>query len=153
MIRFVLIAGAFAVLLVGVFSTVPTQSAHLAGISEGWIDDDTYRFTGVGIGRRTAKSPEELMRTACQAAILHAQYTAIEKLGHAGSKLVSGTVDFSTNRSVIMKEVGGVVRGGAVINQTYDPKTNACTVIYEFKEKDLKEKVRKAVLNSLNRTP
>jgi len=108
--------------------------------SEGWIDDNTYQTTGVGIAKNY---PNKVQRrqTARRAAIISAQYQVLEKF--TGSKVegAAGMQDFQLTGIAVAQEVQGAIRGGSVIKETYDDEDN-CEVIYQVQAKGLKKMVQ-----------
>ena len=114
---------------------------------EGWVDDNTYRFVVRGKAREGDVYPQD-MTSACDAAIIMAQYAAVEKLADAGLKNVTGTVVVKTDKDVVIKEIQGFVRGGNAVDKRYDHEKKECLVAYEVQEKGLKRKVTAAARKS-----
>jgi len=110
--------------------------------TEGWIDDNTYQTTGVGVPSRTATiNKVQRRQTAKRAAIISAQYSVLEKF--TGSKVegAAGMKDFELTGIAVAQEVQGAIRGGSVIKETYDDEDN-CEVIYQVQAKGLRNKVK-----------
>ena len=114
---------------------------------EGWAGDDAYRFINWGLaGTQAAGKSEDVRRSrACGAALLNAQFKALEKLADAGIESVRGTVTVTANKGKIMTEVNGFVRGGKVVEQVFISHDDKCWVVYEIREPGLKGKVQAAV--------
>jgi hypothetical protein len=111
--------------------------------SEGWIDDDTYRTTAVGIAKKTLTNKTQRRASAKTAAKLAAQYAVLEKF--KGSKIegAAGMSDFESTGIAIAQEVSGMVKGGSVVKETYNEEDD-CEIVYEVKAKGLKKKVSAA---------
>ena len=104
-----------------------------------WYDADTLRITAKGTIKESDLEDSVVLRTekACYAAELNAMAVAAVTLGEAGS----GSV---TNFRQEGLRFSAFVRGGSVLERTFNPKSNECTVVYELKEKGLKEKAKRA---------
>jgi len=111
--------------------------------SEGWIDDNTYRTTAVGVAKKTLTNKTQRRATAKRAAILAAQYQVLEKF--KGSKIegAAGVSDAESTGFAIAQEVSGMVKGGSVVKETYN-EDDDCEIVYEVKAKGLKKKVTAA---------
>lgn len=120
----------------------PAQSNLLK--EEGWKDDDAYRFVEFGLAAKHLTEEDKRRDSACRAAVLAAQFKAVEKLAGAGIKSVSGTVNVTKYMDTIRTEVSGYVHGKA-IRQEYQPAEGKCWVVYEIKEPGLKQKVLSVV--------
>ena len=72
-----------------------------------------------------------------------AQKTVIEKFKGARLEGAAGAADYASTGIAVMKEFGGLVKGGSVIKETYDEDDN-CEVIYEIIARGLKKKVEAA---------
>jgi hypothetical protein len=109
-------------------------------VTEGWIDNDTFRLAAAGVPTRTLTNKIARQESAKRAAILNAQYQVIEKF--KGSKIegAAGMHNFEMTGIAIAQELKAVVKGGSVKKVTYDAEDN-CEIIYEVKAKDLKKKV------------
>ena len=109
--------------------------------SEGWLDDNTYRTTGVGVPKKGYTNKVQRRQTAKRAAIIAAQYAVLEKF--TGSKVegAAGMQDFELTGIAVAQEVQGVIRGGSVVKETFDDEDN-CEVIYQVQAKGLKKRVQ-----------
>jgi hypothetical protein len=110
-------------------------------VSEGWIDDNTYRLTGVGVPMRGYTGKTQRRQTARRAAILSAQYSVLEKFTGGRLEGAAGMKDFESTGTAVAQEVAGVIKGGSVVKETYNEEDD-CEVIYEVKAKGLKKKVQ-----------
>ncbi len=110
---------------------------------EGWRDESTYRFISVGLIKPDTEGDPYHKRktTACESALVQAQYQAIERLADLGLEKVKGTVKMSYTKDRVVKEVSGFIRGGTVIAEIFDGKNNVCYVVYDVSEKGLRKKV------------
>ncbi|MCL1911401.1 MAG: hypothetical protein FWG13_04280 [Leptospirales bacterium] len=105
-----------------------------------WYDANTLRITANGTVEESDDLEESVvLRTekACRAARLNAMAIAAVTLGEAGS---SSVTDFHKDGV----RFSAFVRGGSVLSKTFNPESNECTVVYELKEKGLKEKAKRA---------
>ena len=104
-----------------------------------WHDADTLRITAIGIVEESGLEESVVMRTekACGAARLNAMASAAIVLGEAESHSVT---DFKQEGI----HFSAFIRGGSVLSRTFDSESNKCKVVYELKEKGLKEKAKRA---------
>ena len=70
-----------------------------------------------------------------------AQKTILEKFKGARIQGASGAADGELTGIAIAKEFGGMVKGGSVIQVTYDKETQDCEIVYEVKGRNLKKQV------------
>lgn len=134
-----ILAAAMAGIIPG---AAPAQSNLLK--DEGWSGSDAYRFVEYGIAAKTLADEDKRQDSACRAAVLAAQFKALEKLADAGIKSVSGTVNVTKYLNTIQTEVSGYVHG-KVIKKEYHPAESKCWVVYEIREPGLKQKVLSVV--------
>ncbi|MCL2025984.1 MAG: hypothetical protein FWG92_04175 [Leptospirales bacterium] len=104
-----------------------------------WHDADTLRITAVGVVEEGGLEESIVIKRekACSAARLNAMASAAVILGEADA---SSVTDFQQEGIYF----SAFIRGGSELNRTFDPKTNRCVVVYELKEKGLKEKAKRA---------
>jgi hypothetical protein len=112
--------------------------------TEGWLNDDTFRVTSTGAPKAGLTNKIQRRGTAKEAAIMMAQKTVIEKFKGARLEGAAGAADYASTGIAVMKEFGGLVKGGSVIKETYDEDDN-CEVIYEIIARGLKKKVEGGV--------
>ena len=111
---------------------------------EGFIDDDTFRVTGYGSASSKETDNRHMLRKfACEAALRDAQMKTGFALAEYGLKSVEGSVDENVYQDWVIKHFSGTIKGGSVIEQTFYENRRECIVVYEIKEKGLREKVRK----------
>jgi len=110
-----------------------------AATTNEWYDADTLRITAIGIIEESDLEESVIMRTekACSAARLNAMASAALILGEAGS---SSVTDFKQEGMYF----SAFIRGGSVLSRTFDSESNKCKVVYELKERGLKEKAKRA---------
>lgn len=137
---------ALSVLAAAVGHPVAPADSLLRG-TEGWAGDSAYRFIQWGFaGPQDAGKSEDARRSrACNAALVGAQFKALERLADAGIESVKGTVSVTVNRGKVMTEVSGFVRGGRVVEAVFNPGEDKCWVVYEINEPGLKKRVLNAV--------
>jgi len=109
-------------------------------ITEGWVNDDTFRVTSTGAPKPGLTNKIQRRGTAKEAAIIMAQKTMIEKFKGARLEGAAGAADYASTGIAVMKEFSGTVKGGSVIRETYDDDDN-CEVVYELIARGLKKKV------------
>jgi len=145
-VRFFVIT--YFIVISGVMSckTVPVTAT-------GWIDENTYRHTAIGLPAKTAKDENEKKSTARRAAILNAQYqiTDVFKYGDkkdgGDSKSRSGIEstgvysDFETTDLAIKQGILYNIKEGSVVFEKYDYENDAYEVNYEVRMEKLKKLV------------
>jgi hypothetical protein len=109
-------------------------------VTEGWVNDDTFRVTSTGAPKPGLTNKIQRRGTAKEAAIIMAQKTMIEKFKGARLEGAAGAADYASTGIAVMKEFSGTVKGGSVIRETYDDDDN-CEVVYELISRGLKKKV------------
>lgn len=137
-----------AALIVGVAVIASCGPRSLGGqvkgesyITEGWVDDHTFRVTATGAPKQGLTNKIQRRGTAKEAAIMAAQKTIIEKFKGARIEGAAGAVDYASTGVAIMKEFGGLVKGGSVKKETYDDDDN-CEIVYEVMSRNLKKQVQ-----------
>jgi len=111
--------------------------------TEKWVDKDTYQIAAAGVPNSKLTNKVQRRESAKRAAILNAQYQVLEKFKGSSIEGAAGMSDFESTGIAIAQEVQGFVKGGSVVQATYDDEDN-CEIIYEVKAKDLKKKVEAA---------
>ncbi|HNR87873.1 MAG TPA: hypothetical protein PKM65_05995 [Spirochaetota bacterium] len=109
-------------------------------VTEGWVDDNTFRTTATGVPKKGLTNKTQRRLTAREAALLYAQKTVLEKFKGARIEGASGMADGASTGIAIAKEFGGLVRGGSVTKETYNDG-DECEVVYEVAAPGLKKKV------------
>ncbi len=123
-------------LKISVGSMVPAETNR-------WINDNTLQITASGgIAEDQADRPEIQRRElACKAAGLNAMGSALRLLSNSGTDSVSSA---RMVKNPGEERFSGIVKNGSIIEKTFDPSTNTCSVVYEIQEKDLKKKAQAA---------
>lgn len=109
--------------------------------TEGWIDDNTFRVTALGAPSPDAKGMVKRKTQARESAIIMAQKRVLEKMIGAELKGASAVKDGESAGVVVTKEFSGMVKGGSVIEETYDEDDN-CQVVYEVTGRGLKKRAQ-----------
>ena len=141
---------AFTFIACGGGSKTKSSGAGLDGKTqtyrtEWWVDENTYRLRAGGAPGANQEGKNKMVRreSARRAAILNAQFQVLEKFKGSSVQGAAGMSDFELTGIAISQEVEGVVKGGSVIEATYDSDDN-CEVLYEVKARGLKKKVENA---------
>ena len=113
-------------------------------VTEGWVDDNTFRVTATGAPKPGLTNRIQRRGTAKESAIMMAQKTVIEKFKGARLEGAAGSADYASTGIAVMKEFGGLVKGGSVKKETYDDDDN-CEVVYEIIARGLKKQVQGGV--------
>ncbi|MDH5717155.1 MAG: hypothetical protein OEZ22_05915 [Spirochaetia bacterium] len=108
-------------------------------VTEGWLDDETFQVRGLGAAAENAKGFVVRRTQSKEAALMSAQKRVVELL--VGAKLTgaSGSDSGQSTGVAITKEFEGMVKGGAIVKETYDGEDN-CEIVYRIHAEDLKEK-------------
>jgi hypothetical protein len=109
--------------------------------TEGWVNDDTFRVTALGAPAVDAKGMVKRKTQAREAALIMAQKRVIEKMVGAEIKGASAVKDGESAGVVVTKEFSGMVKGGTIVEETFDEEDN-CEVVYELYSKGLKKKAQ-----------
>ncbi|HNR89908.1 MAG TPA: hypothetical protein PKM65_16340 [Spirochaetota bacterium] len=134
----VIVACAFAFTACG--QTIGGQIKGDKFVTEGWVDDNTFRTTATGVPKKGLTNKTQRRLTAREAALLYAQKTVLEKFKGARIEGASGMADGASTGIAIAKEFGGLVRGGSVQKETYNDG-DECEVVYEITAPGLKKRV------------
>lgn len=135
-----------AALTVGFTACSGSMGGQVKGksyITEGWVDDNTFRIVTMGVPKKTLTNQIARRESAKEAAILNAQKNILAKFKGAKVGAASGMQDFEMTGVAVSQEVEGVIKGGSVRKVTYDADDN-CEIIYEVKARGLKKKVAAA---------
>ncbi|MCL2025983.1 MAG: hypothetical protein FWG92_04170 [Leptospirales bacterium] len=142
------IGGLIIVFSIAVLAFAACGSSKIGGTvkgetfkSEGWVDDNTYRTTGVGVASPQYTNKVQRRQTARRAAIISAQYQVLEKFTGAKVEGAAGMQDFQLTGIAVAQEVQGAIRGGSVVSETYDDQEN-CEVIYQVQARGLRKMVQ-----------
>lgn len=136
-----------AMLIIGCGNRMGGQVEGKTFISEGWVDENTFRVTAVGIPGKDAKSGQaytntvQRKATAKEAALTMAQKRIIEKFVGARLEGASGAVDYQSTGTAVAKEFSGLEKGGTIVKETYDKDDN-CEIVYQVEKKGLKREVQ-----------
>jgi len=109
--------------------------------TEGWVDDNTFRVTALGAPNPEAKGMVKRKTQAREAALIMAQKRVIEKMIGAELKGASAVKDGESAGVVVTKEFQGMVKGGTIVEETFDEDDN-CEVVYELQSRGLKKKAQ-----------
>ncbi|MCP4138304.1 MAG: hypothetical protein GY754_45500 [bacterium] len=109
--------------------------------SEGWIDENTFRASAVGMPNRGVVNITQKKATAKRAATMMAQKRVIERFIGSRIEGAAGMAEYDSPAPAIVKEFGGIVKSGKVIKETYDNEYN-CEIIYEVKSPGLRKRLQ-----------
>lgn len=109
-------------------------------ISEGWVNDNTFRVTATGVPKAGLTNKVQRRGTAKEAALIMAQARIIEKFVGARVEGAAGAADYASTGVAVRKQFEGMVRGGTLVTETYDDDDN-CEVVYQVEKKGLKKEV------------
>jgi len=130
-------------MLIGAFaSSCETSDSMIKGKkykTEGWVDDNTFRVTALGAPAADAKGMVKRKTQAREAALIMAQKRVLEKMIGAELKGASAVKDGESVGVVVTKEFQGMVKGGSILEETFDEDDN-CEVVYEITGRGLKKK-------------
>ncbi len=120
----------------------PGKDGRAAGSSvrEGWVDKDTFRVVAVGTPIESIKDRDRRRIIAREKAIRMAQYLIMEKFKGARIEGASGMSDVETTGMAVAKEFNAVLKGGYIVEETYNDK-DECEIVYEVRSPGLKKKV------------
>jgi hypothetical protein len=116
------------------------------GTGMDWIDGDTIRVSGTGTTIFTDKPEDVRKGTACEAAVMDAESKIIKKFSEVKLSSVEGEVSMEQLDNSVIVKFKGIIRNGSIVKENFNSQKNECTVIYELKERGLREKVSK-ILN------
>ncbi|MCP4131035.1 MAG: hypothetical protein GY754_08655 [bacterium] len=148
-------AAAVIMLLTSVFLAGPVcrstdnrdQVNRAETLTDGWVDEDTYRASSIGMPRRGLQNLHQQRESAKEAAILNAQKRILERFTSAPLEGAGAMSDvWGSYGLAVAKEFGGFVKGGSVIREKYDKEQN-CEIVYEVKMKGLRKRVMFGTLN------
>ncbi|MCP4138303.1 MAG: hypothetical protein GY754_45495 [bacterium] len=120
----------------------PGQAATKEMKTEGWVDEDTFRVTALGVPKQGLTNIYQRKGTAKEAALIMAQKRILEKFQGVQMEWMAGAGSMGDDGSSmsVYKEFGGMVKGGTIVKETYDKEQN-CEIIYEVKARGLKKRV------------
>ncbi len=108
--------------------------------TEGWLDDNTFQVVARGVPKPGLTNKVQRQGTAKEAAQIMAEKRIIEKFVGARLEGAAGAADYASTGIAVAKEFGGVVRGGTIVDETYDEDDN-CEILYQVEKKGLKRDV------------
>jgi len=109
--------------------------------SEGWLDNDTFQVRGLGAPNPDSVGLVKRKSQAKNAALIAAQARVVELMIGAEIKGATGSSDGESTGIVLTKEFQGVVKGGSIVEETFDDEQN-CEVVYQVTGKNLKKRVK-----------
>lgn len=121
----------------------PRQGGQVKGdsyVSEGWVNDNTFRVIATGTPKATLTNKIQRRGTAKETAIIMAETRVIEKFVGARVEGAAGAADYASTGVAVSKEFKGLVKGGTIVKETYDDDDN-CEIIYQVEKKGLKKEV------------
>jgi len=116
------------------------NSATATGLSEGWINDDTYQIAAGGIPIVSLLLIDQKKESARIAAILNARCQIIEKFVGYKVKQEDLKNNSELERIPIPEELKAVVKAGIIKKTVWDYDAN-CEIVYEVKYPGLRKKV------------
>ena len=111
---------------------------------EGWLDDDTLQVKSLGFAKDDTTDPLKRKYESKRAAQLNAEARIVEKLVGANVEGKTATEDGTLLGEVIKKNFDGDIKGGVIVQETYDKDTQACEIIYRVSAKGLKKRAENA---------
>jgi len=111
---------------------------------EGWIDDNTLQVKSLGFAPDNEQDPLKRKYMAKRAAQLNAEARIVEKLVGANIEGKTATEDGTLLSEVIKKDFAGMIKGGVIVQETYDKDTQACEIVYRVSAKGLKKRAERA---------
>lgn len=108
--------------------------------SEGWVTPDIFRVTATGVSKPGLTNKIQRRGTAKEAALIMGQKRILEKFVGARLEGAAGSADYASTGIAIAKEFGGIVKGGTIVQETYDEEDN-CELIYQIEKKGLRASV------------
>ncbi len=117
-----------------------------------WVDEDTFRITGVGMPDVHSNSLLEKKKSACLAAIKNAQYRIFNKLFKLElSYYPKLQFEFNIDKLLQLKKksiklnrkssIVFIIANGIVFKEVFDKNAN-CEVLFEIRAKGLKERFK-----------
>jgi hypothetical protein len=111
---------------------------------EGWLDDNTLQVKAMGFAPDTETDANKRMYMAQRAAQLNAEARVVEKLVGANVEGKTATEDGTLLSEVIKKDFGGMIKGGVIVQKTFDKETQACEITYRVSGTGLKKRAEKS---------
>jgi len=111
---------------------------------EGWVNDNTFQVKALGFAKDDTTDPLKRKYEAKRAAQLNAEARIVEKLVGANIEGKTATEDGTLLGEVIKKNFEGMVKGGTVVFEKYDPDTQGCELWYQVEGKGLKKRAQNA---------
>ncbi|MCB1145591.1 MAG: hypothetical protein KDK41_12405 [Leptospiraceae bacterium] len=108
-------------------------------ITEGWLDDNTLQVKALGAPASDAKGFVKRRTQAQSAALIMAQKRFVEVCVGGELKGAAGALDGESTGVAVSSEFEGFIRGGQIINTTYDADDNA-EVLFRVSGNNLKRR-------------
>ncbi len=123
--------------------TSPAQKSQLQGKvenyqTEGFIDTATLQVKGLGAPASDAKGFVKRRTQSKEAALLSAQKRVIEMCVGAKISAASGSDSGESTGVAITKELEGVMKGGQIVQESYDGDDN-CELVYRVYSKNIQK--------------
>lgn len=109
-------------------------------VTEGWVDDDTFRTIAVGIPKASLENKMKRKITSKEAALTMAQRNILNKFRGASITSKAEVSEGETKSLIVTRELKGVISGGQIIKETYDEEDN-CEIIYEIRSVGLRKRI------------
>jgi len=125
-----------------------------AGVTEGWVDSDTFRVRATGAAPRRYNRVEIEKSAARTAAAGAAQKRFVEIITKIIIDRAPMRVDYMTLGWQIKKEFAPLAQGGSIIDEAFD-ESHSCTIVYEvgIKTSDAGLKIILTFMMTGNPTP
>ena len=116
---------------------------------EGWIDDNTFQVKAMGFAPENITDVNQRRYMALRAAQVNAEARIVEKIIGESVQGKTATENGQLLGEVIKKTFGGNIKGGTIVQKTFDKETQACEVTYQVTGTKLKKKVESAISEAL----
>lgn len=142
-VLFYLVVFVFCVSCFGDLVKTTQNKGYITGetfISEGWVDDNTFRVMAIGFSKESISNKLQRRITSKESASMAAQKIVVERFKGMRISGSSSSKEGIITEMLIKKQFDGVIRGGAIVKETYDEADN-CEIVYEITSPGLKERV------------
>ena len=116
---------------------------------EGWIDENTFQVKAMGFSPENITDVNQRKYMAQRAAQVNAEARIVEKIIGASVEGKTATENGQLLGEVIKKSFEGNIKGGTIVQKTFDKETQACEVTYQVTGTKLKKKVESAISEAL----
>jgi hypothetical protein len=116
---------------------------------EGWIDDNTFQVKAMGFAPENITDVNQRKYMAQRAAQVNAEARIVEKIIGASVEGKTATENGQLLGEVIKKNFQGYIKGGTIVEKTFDKETQACEITYRITGTKLKKKVESAISEAL----